>query len=284
MLEEQKLNESTPFPVATRARSCRPPRDAVAGRCRTKFDQFRRSLLSRRLPGTRLTVESALATALASQPNDPLALKVIAALASAGITIVDAYQTDEMEPAVPHIQLDPRELRATYPRSARLEPHTFVMTLPIGSVSDCRVHEQDEDVDFDFMIHDQVGTRYAGGVSDSDQLRIQVEVLRQTLVEVGITIDAALDALCAGLQSPGDETREQCNRLVRELEGCGLRFHAVQKSWRLPRAGVLLLEQPEALVRAYPPLAFFEPHRFGWLAFVDRPARAGGEVRQGLLF
>lgn len=282
MNDEQELHESLLDTVEPRARATRPQRYDVASRCRSRFGQFLRSLHSRRLPGTNLTVGSAIAVAVTSQPEDPLALKSVAALAAAGIAFVDA-EPRCVEPARP-IQVDPRLLRAAYPRSARLEPHTFVMTLPTGGVADSEADEQADSVDSDFIHPQQVGTRYAGGVCDRDELRIQVEVLRQPLGDLGITIDAALDELCTGLQGPSDQTRAQCNRIVRELECRGLRFHAVQKSWRLPRAGVLLLEQPEALVRAYPTLAFFEPDRFCGVAFVDRPARAGNEVRQGLLF
>lgn len=127
-------------------------------------------------------------------------------------------------------------------------------------------------------------SRYAGGVSDADELRMQVEVLRQDLEGFDLSIDAALDELCQNAAAPRVEALERCDQLSLALGDAGLRFQPALKSWRLPRAGVLVLSEPDKLVRAYPHLAFFEPDQFLQMPVVDRPARAGMSVSQGLLF
>ncbi|NCT84078.1 MAG: hypothetical protein GXC94_13080 [Comamonadaceae bacterium] len=127
-------------------------------------------------------------------------------------------------------------------------------------------------------------SRYAGGISDADQLRMQVEILRQDLEGFNLSVDAALDELCQNATDPRVEALERCDQLSLALGEIGLRFQPALKSWRLPRAGVLVLSEPDKLVRAYPHLAFFEPDQFLEMPVVDRPARAGKVVNQGLLF
>lgn len=282
MNHEQELNEAQRETVKPHERSTRPQRYEVAARCRTRLDRFLRSVLARRLRGTPLSVRDALAVALTSELDGPPTGKCIAALAGAGITVYKAGVAEAVENSAHHIEIDPRVLRAAYPASARLEPHTFIFRLALKDVALREAECIGEDVDF---VHSEQGrTRYIGGICDRDELRMQVEVLRQPLGDLGITIDEGLDELCAGLQNPREEVRAHCNNIVLALDCCGLRFHSAKRSWRLPRAGLLVIEQPDALIRSYPALAFFEPIRFGGLAIVDRPARAGSEVRQGLLF
>lgn len=127
-------------------------------------------------------------------------------------------------------------------------------------------------------------SRYGSGISDRDELRMQMEILRQHLAGFDLSVDEALDTLCASLRQPHTHGSELCDHIALALGDVGLRFQPVMKSWRLPRDGVLLIAEPNALVRAYPSLAFYEPERFMHVPVVDRPERAGKEVTQGLLF
>ena len=248
------------------------------------LDRFLSSLLVRRLPETRLSIKEALALALTEHAEGLPARESTAALAEVGINLVNARMDDGMRCGVLQIEVDPRRLRSAYPKSPRLEPHTFVFRFALGAGVPAQAGNGVAAQVCLPAASSQPATRYIGGICDRDELRMQVEVLRQPLGDLGITIDTALDELCAGLQSPCAEARACCNSIVRALECCGLRFYAARRSWRLPRAGVLVIEQPDALVRSHPSLAFFEPGRFLGLAIVDRPGRAGNEVRQGLLF
>lgn len=237
-----------------------------------------------RMPGTRYGIADALEVASTGEPGAPSTLKCLAALANVGITVVASRKRSGEAGKDLQVEVDPRALRAAYPTSARLEPHTYVFTVSFEEAIAGEVEDDFEDERSDLMPTPFGDSRYGGGLCDRDELRMQVEVLRQPLVDLGISMDEGLDELCTGLQSPCESTRARCNRIVQAFESCGLRFHATQRSWRLPRAGVLLIHDPEALVRCHPSLSFFEPHRFGGLAVVDRPKRAGNEVRQGLLF
>lgn len=281
---EQELNETRPFPVAPLSRSTRPQRYAVAARCRHRFGRFLRSVLARRLPGTRYCVAEALDVVSVAEAGEPLALKCTAALAKVGITLGAVQGTNSEAGPELQVAIDPRALRAAYPASPRLEPHNFVFTFSFDTAISSEEGSESGNGNSDLKPWGYGESRYGGGLCDRDELRMQVEVLRQPLGDLGISIDEGLDELCAGLQSPCAEAHARCNRIVRALESCGLSFHAGQRSWRLPRAGVLLIDQPDALVRSHPSLSFFEPYRFGALAIVDRTNRAGNEVRQGLLF
>lgn len=229
-----------------------------------------------------MTVGKALAAASEPQAGAS-SLRAMGALESSGITLLSDDRNSERGRSIPRIKVDPRTLRTAYPTSARLEPHTFLFTL--DAVADpSRGGAEDADDFAADLLQPSQETRYCGGICEMDELRVQVEVLRRPLDSLGLSIDQGLDELCAGLQSPCARSRARCDSIVQELEIRGVRFFATPKSWRLPRAGVLLIEDPEALVRICPELEFFEPHRFSYLPIVDRPVRACNEVRQGLLF
>lgn len=225
-----------------------------------------------RLRGSKHRIGEAIAVAVTSSTSgqEEQSQRLLASLASVGVTVDLLSATGDVR-----VRLEAAVLRKAYQSLPRKEPHTFTCGFALNEV---------EDDEATPLADALVGSRYPSGLSEQDELRMQVEILRQPVEDLGLTINEALDELCAGLQSPCEKTRTRCNAIVVALERYGLQFHAVRKVWRLPRAGVLLIERPGALMHACPTLAFFEPWQFRHLVIVDRPERAGGEVRQGLLF
>jgi hypothetical protein len=271
----QEPNQEPPTRTSTPRRS----RYELAYKCRDDYAQYQRGVMAQRLRGSRRRIGEAIDFALAILPNglqgDGQCERLIAALASVGVTVQALGATACPARSDVRVSVDPALLRKSYPRLPRKEPHTFACSF---ALNEC------EGEDALAPSEARSETRYHGGLSEQDELRMQVEILRQPLADLGVTIDKALDELCAGLQSPCEQTTAWCDAIAVALERYGLRFHAVRKSWRLPRAGVLLIERPEDLTRACPSLTFFEPQEFRHLLIVDRPERAGREVRQGLLF
>ncbi|MDM0029831.1 hypothetical protein [Variovorax saccharolyticus] len=207
------------------------------------------------------------------------AVELANVLGSVGLTVDVAGWGDEASSAQLRVRVEPGVLRQTYPSVSCKYLHPFALSLAIdGAQHEAPQHDEGD------RRNGRAGSRYGEGISDGDELRVQVEVLRIRLHEFGITVDEALDELIEGLTNFDQERVTRCSRLALAIEQLGLRFHAVRKSWRLPRLGVLLIVRPEELERAVPELAFLEAHQFRHVAIVDRPERAGNEVRQGLLF
>ncbi len=262
LTQEPRIKTSTP----------RRSRYALVRECKQDYASYRRDIMALRLRGSKLRIGEAVAVVIAISPNrqGEQSKRLLALLASVGLTVDPLTATGDVR-----VRVEPAVLRKAYRSLPRKEPHTFTFGFALNEV---------EDDEATPLADALVGSRYPSGLSEQDELRMQVEILRQPLGDLGLTVSEALDELCAGLQSPCEQTRKRCNSIVVALERYGLQFHAVRKVWRLPRAGVLLIERPGDLTRACPALEFFEPWQFRHLVIVDRPERAGGEVRQGLLF
>jgi len=273
-MTEETVDQTPTQQPRIKTTASRLPRYAVAQKCRCDYAQYIWGVMEQRLSGSKRRIGEAIAVAVAISPSgqeeDEQGRRLLASLASVGVTIDALNAAGEVR-----VRIEPAALHKAYERLPRKEPHTFTCGFAVNGF---------EDHDVTPLADALAESRYPSGLSEQDELRMQVEILRQPLGDLGITVNEALDELCAGLQSPCEQTRTRCNAIVVALEQYGLQFHAVRKSWRLPRAGVLLIERPGDLMRACPALAFFEPWQSRHLVVVDRPERAGGEVRQGLLF
>lgn len=271
---------------AARRPATRPSRHGVAQRCRGDLASHREDILAQFLPGLEQTIRHALMTVCGTQGQAtqrmPTCVELGGALAGVGLVVKSTADSVNGFSDEPRVQVEPALLRRAYPKLLPGPWHSFTLHLMGEPLSD-RAHGPEVD-DFRSWRERYPGSRYPSGVSEKDEIRMQTEVLRQKLPASNTSIDEALDELCAGPQQPSEEVAAHCNRLALALENTGLRFHAVRKSWRLPRSGVLLIDRPLVLERAYPSLAFFEPHHFRDVPIVDRPERAGNEVAQGLLF
>lgn len=245
----------------------------VGQKCSLAAERYFRSVLKRRLGGAGGSVEKALLGLKHGDPSE--GEDVVAALAGVGI-FVERISSDEGDRvSVLRMVFRPALLHTSFKRlPKRISPRfAFCLEAKPHGISPPRAHSGR--IDF---------TRYSCGTSDADELRMQVEILRQDLVGLDLSIDAALDELCRNLALPHGQASERCDRLSLALGEVGLRFQPAMKSWRLPRPGVLMLKDPDRLVRAYPSLGFFEPERFVGTPIVDRPEFAGKDVNQGLLF
>lgn len=262
-------------------RTRRPDRYQAARKCREAFERFRRDVLMQPLPGLHITVATALSYVDAFQVGERprQAVELANALATVGLTVDAASCVDEASSPQLHVRVEPNVLRQAYPGLSCKYLHPFALSLTIDGAQ----HEAPQHDECDRR-NGREGSRYAGGVSDEDELRLQIEILRIRLPEFGITVDEALDELIDGLTNVDQERIKRCSRLALAIEQLGLRFHPVRKSWRLPRLGVLLIVRPAELERTAPELAFLEAHQLGHVVVVDRPERAGREMRQGLLF
>lgn len=249
----------------------------VGQKCGQAVARYCRAVLRQPLRGTGGSVEKALLSLRDGTSRQHIDVaELAAALACVGVVVEGINREDDGDRGCPlRMVFHPAVLHTTFPRLPRSAAPRFAFRLearrPTSSTAPAGGRKRGE-------------SRYAGGVSDADELRIQVEILRQDLHGFDLSIDAALDELCQHLTSPLSVASERCDQLALALGKVGLRFQPVMKSWRLPRAGVLVLDAPDKLVRAYPELGFFEPDRFMEMPVVDRPERAGKEVNQGLLF
>lgn len=250
----------------------------VGQKCCKALTGYCKAVLRQRLRETGGSVEKTLLTlrdeyAVSQQHSEGAAL--VAALARVGV-VVERITGDEEDRECPlRLVFQPALLHTSFKRLPRLASPRFAFRLdarPPKSRAALAGGRRPED------------SRYAGGISDADELRMQVEILRQELVGLDLFIDAALDELCQSLVNPIESASERCDQLSLALGQVGLRFQPVMKSWRLPRAGVLILDEPDKLIQAYPELGFFEPDQFVQMPVVDRPERSGKEVNQGLLF
>ena len=229
-----------------------------------------------RLPATRMLVQDALES-WASEDEQLACPAPGHALANVGLTLdLTGHPAGSSSR---RIVVDPSMTRAAYPKlPGKLAPH-YCFRMPLERP---RTAQHPSAI---WLSHQD--SRYTCGFSDADELRMQVEVLRQELHGFRVSVCEALDALCHGMErslAASDAADKGLNQMALALEDAGLSFHSVLKSWRLPRAGALLITNPAALVRTYPHLAFFEPERFKHVLIIDRPERAGREVNQGLLF
>ncbi|MFG6417331.1 hypothetical protein ACG02S_25905 [Roseateles sp. DC23W] len=265
----------------------RPDRYQIVRNClaRLKLDQH--SILIQRLPGTDLLVGQALEMLTRAEPASAAAnysAAALAALESAGITPDLKCSTAS---GIINCLVDPAKLRGACPKLPKRFAQHFEFSMSVHLVPHAQADSVfDEDDEEDFRCSHQVGqdTRYPCGLSECDELRMQTEVLRLPLKGFDMSIDQALDELCAAMKAASEAEQTRCNRAALALEEVGLRFHAINKSWRQPRTGGLLIACPNALLAAHPDIEFFEPHQFPRLLIIDRPEKAGNEVRQGLLF
>lgn len=265
----------------------RPDRYQIVGNCLTRLELDKRSILIQRLPGSGLRIGQALEMLTRAEPASAAAncpASALVALESAGIT-PDLKRSSAS--GVINCLVDPAKLRGAFPKLPKRFAQHFEFRMPVQVVPRDQadiVFDEDDEEDFHSPQQSDKDTRYPCGLSECDELRMQTEVLRLQLKGLDMSIDQALDVLCAGMKAASEAEQARCNRAALALEEVGLRFHAVNKSWRQPRTGGLLIACPSALLVAYPEIDFFEPHQFSRLLIIDRPDRAGNEVKQGLLF
>lgn len=273
MLDPVQFSNDYPNIPATRA-ARRPSRYALVDRFRVGRDVYVQSVLAQRLEGSTLNIGRALEAVRSGCGPETELIDLRAELEHLGLRVKPSSSEAESEGAG-RVVFDPAMLRRAFNRLPnRLVPR-FVFHVSLGDA-------QLEPLDYLDRVRP---SRYSCGVSEQDEARMQIEVLRQELLGFDICVSDALDELCGGLARPLDgDTPERLNRIALALESVGLNFHAAMKSWRLPRLGVLLIEDPWALRRAYPELAFFEPEQFTRTLIVDRLERGGRELSQGLLF
>lgn len=249
----------------------------VGQKCGQAVARYCGAVLRQPLRGTGGSVEKALLALRDGTSRQHIDdAELAAALAYVGVVVEGINRDDDGDRGCPmSMVFHPAVLHTAFPRLPRSAAPRFAFRLearhPKGRAASAGGRKSEE-------------SRYAGGVSDADELRMQIEILRQDLHGFDLSIDATLDELCEHLTFPLAVASERCDQLALALGNVGLRFQPVMKSWRLPRAGVLVLDAPDKLVRAYPELGFFEPERFMQMPVVDRPQRAGKEVNQGLLF
>ncbi|MFG6415492.1 hypothetical protein ACG02S_16470 [Roseateles sp. DC23W] len=93
-----------------------------------------------------------------------------------------------------------------------------------------------------------------------EEERLRQAILRLPVPDTGITVEAALDEVCARLDNAELSSSERleflCWQMQQEL---GLRFQLVNPALGLARDGFLSLFNPAALLHAHPELAGLHP-------------------------
>jgi len=242
---------------AGKPKTRRPCRFPVAVRCRDDWACFQRQVFAQRVRGTRRSISEAVKSLRTSQApgaaaaHGPAHENLVAILCSAGVSLAADSAAGPASAAMV-IKIEPTMLRKAYPRMPHRDPHAFSFNM---AWDDASVEEEVAEMDFEDwedLAYQCPESRHASGFSEQIELRMQVELLRQNLAGFELTVDDALDELCAGLQSPCEQAKRRCDGIVQAFEQCGLRFHSVRKAWRLPRTGIPLIERPQDLVHAYP--------------------------------